>query len=292
MNKNIFNMPKSVTISQRTSSITNSFYNGIVPAIQPTEEQIKEALRILEQNENNVCCVYCGRPKTEWDHLHPLIMNKKHTGYITEIANLVPACNKCNESKGNKEWKQWILSDAKQSPKTLGIKDLNHRIELIQKYDDYFNKTIIDLEKDTDPKLWAEYVDAYNTIIKNIENAQSIMNKIKENQKKILNPQKKSKVISNNNSNKVEDYLRSIGKTTFVKYFNLFYDEQLSATDIIPVMEAKEDYENSSYKTKCNAGKRIVKEGLAKAALENVSISDKVSNKIRQQALDLIEDYF
>jgi len=36
-------------------------------------------------------CSYCGTPATEWDHLRPLVMNKKPTGYISEIHNLVPA---------------------------------------------------------------------------------------------------------------------------------------------------------------------------------------------------------
>ena len=76
MNKNVFNMPNPVTIMGRASSITNSFVNGIIPVIEPTESEITEALKILKQNENDVRCVYCGDKKTEWDHLHPLIINK------------------------------------------------------------------------------------------------------------------------------------------------------------------------------------------------------------------------
>ena len=115
MEKDVFNRPNPVTIMGRSSSITNSFVNGIIPVIEPSDEEIKEALKILEQNEDDVRCVYCGDKKTEWDHLHPLIKNKEHTGYITEIANLVPACGKCNQSKGNSNWKKWMLSDAEKS---------------------------------------------------------------------------------------------------------------------------------------------------------------------------------
>jgi endonuclease I len=49
------------------------------------------------------------------------VLKKKPTGYISEIHNLVPACGKCNQSKGNKEWRQWMLSDATLSPKTKGF---------------------------------------------------------------------------------------------------------------------------------------------------------------------------
>ena len=45
------------------------------------------------------------------DHLRPLVKDKEPTGYISEIHNLVPSCGKCNQSKGNKEWKAWMRRD-------------------------------------------------------------------------------------------------------------------------------------------------------------------------------------
>lgn len=180
MNKDVFNMPNPVTIMGRSSSITNSFVNGIIPVIEPSEEEIKEALTILEQNVEDVRCVYCGDKKTEWDHLHPLIINKKHTGYITEIANLVPACGKCNQSKGNSNWKEWMISNAEKSPKTREIPDLEKRIQIIEKYDNYFKKKIINLEEIAGKDLWEKYQRAYDSIIFNMESAQKIMDEIKE----------------------------------------------------------------------------------------------------------------
>ena len=180
LNKDVFNMPNPVTIMGRSSSITNSFVNGIIPVIEPTEDEIHDALTILEQNEDDVRCVYCGDKKTEWDHLYPLIVNKKHTGYITEIANLVPACGKCNQSKGNSNWKEWMLSNAEKSPKTRGIKDLDRRIEIIENYDKYFQKRIINLEELAGKELWEKYQRAYDSIIFNMESAQKIMDEIKK----------------------------------------------------------------------------------------------------------------
>ncbi|MDF2561892.1 MAG: hypothetical protein K0R99_3338 [Microbacterium sp.] len=46
-----FAMPKPVRITGRSSSITNSFVNGIVPVVRPTEAQIDEALEILGLSE-------------------------------------------------------------------------------------------------------------------------------------------------------------------------------------------------------------------------------------------------
>ena len=180
LNKDVFNMPNPVTIMGRSSSITNSFVNGIIPVIEPTEDEIHDALTILEQNKDDVRCVYCGDKKTEWDHLYPLIVNKKHTGYITEIANLVPACGKCNQSKGNSNWKEWMLSNAEKSPKTRGIKDLDRRIEIIENYDKHFQKRIINLEELAGKELWEKYQRAYDSIIFNMESAQNIMDEIKK----------------------------------------------------------------------------------------------------------------
>src|SRR5574344_729672 len=99
--KSVFKMPKPVKITGRTSSITNSFVNGIIPIIEQSEEEIKTALEILGMDERTICCAYCGDSYTEWDHLRPLVLNKTATGYISKIHKLVPACGKCNQSKGN-----------------------------------------------------------------------------------------------------------------------------------------------------------------------------------------------
>lgn len=192
MKDNVFNMPKPVTVMGRSSSITNSYVNGVIPVIQPTDEEIEDALKTLGQNENDVCCVYCGDPKTEWDHLYPLIRNKEATGYISEIKNLVPACGKCNQSKGNRDWEEWMRSDAKQSPSTRGIPDLEERIRIIRNYDETYKKTIINLEELAGHDLWISYETAKNAIIKDMKAAQKIADKVK---KKIEDTLAKQEII-------------------------------------------------------------------------------------------------
>src|SRR5712691_11638586 len=111
-----FQMPAMATMVSRKSSITNAFVNTLIPQITPTPEEIEEALTILGIDIADVRCAYCGDKMTEWDHLRPLVLKQRPTGYISEIANLVPACGKCNQSKGNKAWRVWMLSKAKLSP--------------------------------------------------------------------------------------------------------------------------------------------------------------------------------
>lgn len=159
MNKNVFKMPKPVKIIGRTSSITNAFVNGIIPTITPAETEIQEALSILGMTEDTICCAYCGDTYTEWDHFHPLIRNKRPTGYISEIHNLVPACGKCNQSKGNKDWHEWIEGDARLSPHSRNISDLSDRIKRLSEYEEKFTPVKIDFEAIVGKEKWERHWD-------------------------------------------------------------------------------------------------------------------------------------
>src|SRR5439155_20415012 len=128
-------LPAPMTVTGRSSSLTNAFINAIIPVIEPTEDEQLEALRILSIDPTDIRCAYCGDKSTEWDHLRPIITNQEPTGYITEIANLVPSCGKCNQSKGKKSWRKWIQSNARLSPMTRGIANLPKRIENLEAFE-------------------------------------------------------------------------------------------------------------------------------------------------------------
>ena len=113
-----FQMPPAQTMKSRKSSITNAFVNSVIPVIQPSLDEIEQALFILGMAPSDVRCAYCGDENTEWDHLRPLVLDHRPTGFISEIANLVPSCGKCNSSKGNKPWRSWMLGKARHSPTT------------------------------------------------------------------------------------------------------------------------------------------------------------------------------
>jgi hypothetical protein len=129
--------PKSISISARISTVTNAFTNSVIPRVEPTQDQLDQALKLLGMKEGDIRCAYCGDPATEWDHLSPLVENKKPTGFITEIFNLIPACGKCNQSKRNQPWESWIRSTAPKSPATRRIADLDTRIEMIRTYENW-----------------------------------------------------------------------------------------------------------------------------------------------------------
>lgn len=172
-----FAMPKPVRITGRTSSLTNSFVNGIIPIIWPTESQIEEVLDLLGMD--TVVCAYCGDAATEWDHFRPLVVDKKPTGYISEIHNLVPACGKCNQSKGNKNWREWILSSARLSPATRGVSRLEARIARLENFETWGSPTRVDFPALVGAELWAQHWRNYEAIVKLMRDAELTANAIR-----------------------------------------------------------------------------------------------------------------
>ncbi len=175
-----FKMPTPMKILGRKSSITNAYVNGIIPVVYPTEEEVLESLEILQLDAENLRCAYCGDIATEWDHLRPLIENQKPTGYISEIANLVPACGKCNQSKGNKNWHKWMLSNAPLSPKSREIRDLDDRIERLKAYERWRKVERLDFRQMVGHEEWDAYWQSLDDVIDSMSQGQALAESIRE----------------------------------------------------------------------------------------------------------------
>jgi len=165
-------MPAPMKVSGRSSSITAAFVTAIVPQRKPSDSEISEALAILEMTPDSMACAYCGGTYSEWDHLRPLVIKQRPTGYFTHIQNLVPSCGKCNQSKGNKHWKAWITSGAKLSPKSCNVPDLEARITRLEKYEAWGNVQPVDFQILVDPSDWETHWKNWNTLIADMKNAQ------------------------------------------------------------------------------------------------------------------------
>ncbi len=161
-----FRMPTTMKIMRRTSSITNAFVSGIIPAIPPTDAEIETALRILGMRADDIRCSYCGGEASEWDHLRPIVKNRRPTGYISEIRNLVPACGKCNQSKGNKDWRSWMTSTASRSPRMQGVSDLDERTARLDRFEQWGNVQPLDLCEIVGGTAWRDHWDHLNEIEK------------------------------------------------------------------------------------------------------------------------------
>jgi len=176
-----FWMPSAQTMAARTSSITNAFVNSVIPIITPTAAEIEKALSILGMDPTDPRCAYCGDKATEWDHLRPLVLNQRPTGYISEIANLVPSCSKCNQSKGNKDWRKWIRgTQAKHSPTKRNVVDLELRILRLEAYEAWRQPTHVNFEQILGPERWQTYWNMWSAVIEELKHCQKEANELRE----------------------------------------------------------------------------------------------------------------
>jgi hypothetical protein len=152
-----FRMPSVQTMMSRKSSITNAFVNSIIPVVEPSPSEIADALRILGMTPSDVRCSYCGDRASEWDHLRPLVVDRRPTGYISEIGNLVPSCGKCNQSKGNKNWRAWMTSAVRHAPAKRQIVDIQQRMERLEAYEKWQPIRPINFNLMVGDDLYAEY---------------------------------------------------------------------------------------------------------------------------------------
>ncbi|MGX1739814.1 HNH endonuclease signature motif containing protein [Corynebacterium flavescens] len=171
-------MPKPVRITARSSSITNSFVNGIIPVVYPTKSEVEEVLEILGMVEP--VCSYCGDQCTEWDHFRPLVIRQKPTGYISEIHNLVPACGKCNQSKGNKNWREWMFGPAPLSPKSRGISDIQERELRLRNFEHWGKPRVVDFAEIIGEELWKQHWVNHRDILRTLKHAEETAKLIRE----------------------------------------------------------------------------------------------------------------
>lgn len=172
-------LPGTMSVTGRSSSITNAFISAIIPIIEPTEEEELEALRILQIDPKEIRCAYCGDKETEWDHLRPIINKQEPTGYITEIANLVPSCGKCNQSKGKSHWRTWMEGNARLSPRTRRIPDLAERVTRLQKYEEWRKPRRIDFAAVAGPEMWQRHRRNWRNVLELLRTSQELAAEIR-----------------------------------------------------------------------------------------------------------------
>jgi hypothetical protein len=124
--------------------------------------------------------VYCGAKTTDLDHLRPLVQNKRPTGYVHEIGNLVPACGPCNQSKGGQDWRQWMQGNARGSPTTKGVNNIAERINQLERFENWAKLRKEDLQSPAQKEEWEKHWENLEVILKKMAEAQIHAEKLRE----------------------------------------------------------------------------------------------------------------
>lgn len=294
----MFQMPNAVTITGRSSSITNSFVNSIIPIFHPSEEEVDEALAVLGMSADSVECVYCGGKTSEWDHFRPLVRDKRPTGYVSEIANLVPACGKCNQSKGASDWRSWMLGSAKLCPASRGIPDLQERVSRLEEFERWREPRVVDFEHLAGGTLWEKHWDNHRRLTDLMAECQNTADDIEQRVRSefdVRPPQRaraghrSARSVANREGRAggdVERLLRSVGYATFVEHYSLFADETLSNEEVI--RRLPHGWDENGRRTRVTCARRIIKGGMAREALQAVAGAAKVASTTVEQAKRLL----
>lgn len=135
-----------------------------------SDEERNEALEFFRGG-----CAYCGEmPAPVDDHLIPVLDRGDRVR-----CNMVPACHICNNSKGRKEYHDWMLnSTSKDSLKgrNVSAEEIEKRIQIIEKWQNGYKVK-------TEGELFGENLGRYNEILKKMddlfEDAQKLANEVK-----------------------------------------------------------------------------------------------------------------
>jgi|SRR5688572_29891090 len=98
-------------ISRRWTTFNGAFQSALAVHEGYDPKKQAEALVVLGQDpEGDLLCVYCSAKAATWDHLENNVRHRRFSGFGNRIYNLVPACRTCNERKGGKNWKDFLVA--------------------------------------------------------------------------------------------------------------------------------------------------------------------------------------
>ena len=154
--KTILKLPPISTrnLTALISVVNNAFANAVLPRIAPNQEEWSEWLAMFGvPNEKGLTCAYCAGSAELLDHLNPTMIDKKASGFFAELANLVPSCRPCNESRGNKRWEPWLRIKHADH----GVEIIEGRIAVMRRFEQWRKPECLDPRKSGDADRWLEY---------------------------------------------------------------------------------------------------------------------------------------
>ena len=161
---------KPYRLLSRSSTVSNAFAQALAPADEFDEAELTRVFQGLGLvGEKGLLCLYCRESATSVDHLNPLVKDSKFTGWGHVLGNLVPACNECNQSKGGRPWREFVVEMGMDQQQV-------HRVEA------YEAQAPEPVSQDELAAFYPDLIDAYQRLrelsVDSLRTAQSLANEI------------------------------------------------------------------------------------------------------------------
>jgi len=98
---------------QHRLSVAHEFAHAMLPHEAYDETRVRDAVRGLGMDPDQLTCVYCGGEPTTWDHLIGLVEAREPRGPGNQLCNLVPSCGPCNQQKGGGDWRSFVQTSTR-----------------------------------------------------------------------------------------------------------------------------------------------------------------------------------
>lgn len=120
--------PYSIFTSRHTT-INHAFSSALAMNDEYDESLIDQSLKLLGQDPSkDLICFFCGGSAETWDHVNGIVKKGLYSGFGHVIRNLVPCCHTCNSSKGQRNYRTFLL----ESNRIAG--DRQQKIKVLEKY--------------------------------------------------------------------------------------------------------------------------------------------------------------
>jgi hypothetical protein len=85
----------------------------------------------------------------------------------------------CNQSKGNKPWRDWMLSRAKLSPTGRGVANVADRVARLEAYERWRSPIKVDFESILGRETWEHYWSLCEAVIDELRRNQQVADSIR-----------------------------------------------------------------------------------------------------------------
>jgi len=168
-------------LAGRTGTVQGAFWKAVSPHDEFDDEQLAKHLATFLREDIDPQCVYCGGEANEWDHLMPSrerdaaqSKRKKFTGFGSLLSNLVPACGKCNHSKGSKRWREWLKGESAHARRARGRPGHKERVRQLAALERRARRDYRAPPEETATPLWIEYEKVLKSIADKLRRADKL----------------------------------------------------------------------------------------------------------------------